>query len=255
MSDTFQTVENLFNSVMSITADCYNTIIERIENTLSYLNNLFEDITQNKQTNLLNIINIIKNDVNIFINDHQNDANNIYEVAKIFYQEIEEKIKNRLKEKELNNDNTPFNFDIATFYDIQDIYKKVINILSSFKERIENAIAVENLTFYNEVYNKFDEILDTPLKNVELISYNARNNASVIDAMREFLGEEEGDRRRELLISRINSLRVTINNMITEIFKKIKDTYDSELLKSETFKTITNNLNNYANEIKANQTS
>ena len=163
LSNTFQTVENLFNSVMSITADCYNTIIERIENTLNYLNNLFENITQNKQINLQNIINIIKNDVNIFINDHQNDANNIYEVAKIFYQEIEEKIKNRLKEKELNNDNTPFNFDIATFYDIQDIYKKVINILSSFKERIENAIAVENLTFYNEVYNKFDEILDTPL--------------------------------------------------------------------------------------------
>ena len=255
LSDTFKTVEDFFHTIISLSATCYNNANELANNTLYYFNNILKKINEGNQNNLIKIISTTKNDVINFINDHQSDANNIYEASKIFYPEIEEKIKNRLVEKQNYNDYTPFNFDIATFYDIQDIYKKVINILSSFKERIENAIAVENLTFYNEVYNKFDEILDTPLKNVELISYNARNNASVIDAMREFLGEEEGDRRRELLISRINSLRVTINNMISEIFKKIKDTYDSEILKSETFRTITGNLNNYINEIEANQTT
>ena len=38
------------------------------------------------------------------------------------------------------------------------------------KKRIENAIVVENLTFYNKVNNQFNELLDTLLKNVENIS-------------------------------------------------------------------------------------
>ena len=254
LSNIFKIVEEMFISIMSANAFSYNSVNDNTVNTLNYFNNLTESINKNKQNNINKIIDVIKKDVNFVINKDQTDANNIYEAAKLFYYNIEEKINNKLEERQNNNDYT-FNFDITTFYDIQDIYTKVINILSSFKDRIENAISVENLTFYNDVNTQFNEILDTPLKNVEIISYNARNNASVIDAMRIFWGDEEGDRRRELLITNINSLRVKINNIITVIFNKIKDTYDNELLTSETFKTITNNLNNYAHEIEINQIS
>ena len=217
--------------------------------------NLYNLITTGEENYLKNIIEITKSNINNLLNNHLTDAEDIYEAAKVFYPGIKEAIEKAEEIKNKINKYEPFNFDITAFYDIQDIYKKVITILSSFKDRIENAISVENITFYNEVNNQFNEILDTPLKNVEIISYNARNNASVIDAMRIYWSNNTGDIKRELLISRINSLRVTINNMITEIFNKIKDTYDSEILKSETFRTITGNLNNYANEIKANQTS
>ena len=101
-----------------------------------------------------------------------------------------------------------FNFDITTFYDIKDIYNQVINIMNNFKIRIENAIYIENLTFYNEINKQFDDILNEPLKNVEIISYNAKNNASVIDAMRTYW---KNDEKRELLINRINILRTNMN--------------------------------------------
>ena len=255
LSDTFKTVEDFFHTIISLSATCYNNANELANNTLYYFNNILKNINEGNQSNLIKIISITKNDVINFINDHQSDANNIYEASKIFYPEIEEKIKNRLVEKQNYNDYTPFNFDIATFYDIQDTYKKVLKILSGFKTRIENAIAVENITFYNEVQNQFEEILNSPLEDVEFISYNARNNASVIDAMRIFWGEEEGDKNRKLLIDNINSLRVKINDMINAIFNKITSTHKSELLNSETFKNIIDNLQNYVNEVESNQTS
>ena len=256
LSNAFQQpLSELFNLIRNASANCYNNACDNAVDLTSKLQYLYDSITRGEESYLKNIIQITKSNLNNILNNHLNDADDIYEAAKVFYPGIKEAIEKKIEFKNQSNDYTPFNFDITTFYDIQDIYTKVINILSSFKDRIENAISVENITFYNEVNNQFNEILDTPLKNVEIISYNARNNASVIDAMRIFWGNQEGDRRRKLLINNINSLRVKINDMITVIFNKIKDTYDSELLKSETFKTITNNLNNYANEIKANQTS
>ena len=63
-------------------------------------------------------------------------------------------------------------------------------------------------------------MLNDPLKKVEVISYNAKNNASVIDAMKiywDFISENEGDNRRELLISSINTLRTNITNLIGSV--------------------------------------
>ena len=76
-------------------------------------------------------------------------------------------------------------------------------------------------------------MLKDPLKNVEVISYNAKNNASVIEAMKiywDFISENEGDNRRELLISRINTLRTNITNLISVIFEQINDVYNEKIL-------------------------
>ena len=253
LSDIFQEpLKELFNTIKSASVNCYNDAIDNAELVEKKFNDLSTSINNGEQINIKNIIDIIKNDIDKFINDHQNDANSIYEAAQIFYPGIRNSIEKRLAVLKQNDSLDDFNFDITTFYDIKDIYNQVINILNNFKIRIENAIYIENLTFYNEINKQFDDILNEPLKNVEIISYNAKNNASVIDAMRTYW---KNDEKRELLINRINILRTNITNMISYIFEHIKNTYNEKIFESESYNLIINNLKLISEEITVNQTS
>ncbi len=252
LSDIFQEpLKELFNTIKSASVNCYNDAIDNAELVEKNFNDLSASINDGEQINIKNIIDISKNDIDEFINDHQNDANSIYEAAQIFYPGIRNSIEKRLAVLKQNDSLDDFNFDITTFYDIKDIYNQVINIMNNFKIRIENAIYIENLTFYNEINKQFDDILNEPLKNVEIISYNAKNNASVIDAMRSYW---KNDEKRELLINRINILRTNITNMISYIFEHIKNTYNEKIFESESYNLIINNLKLISEEITVNQT-
>ena len=256
LSDIFQDpLKELFNTIKSASVNCYNDAIDNAELVEKNFNDLSTSINNGEQINIKNIIDISKNDIDEFINDHQNDANSIYEAAQIFYPGIRNSIEKRLAVLKQNDSLDDFNFDITSFYDIKDIYNQVINIMNNFKIRIENAIYIENLTFYNEINKQFDDILNEPLKNVEIISYNAKNNASVIDAMRSHWNNQIGDQKRELLINRINILRTNITNMISYIFEHIKNTYNEKIFESESYNLIINNLKLISEEITVNQTS
>ena len=256
LSDIFQDpLKELFNTIKSASVNCYNDAIDNAELVEKNFNVLSTSINNGEQINIKNIIDISKNDIDEFINDHQNDANSIYEAAQIFYPGIRNSIEKRLAVLKQNDSLDDFNFDITSFYDIKDIYNQVINIMNNFKIRIENAIYIENLTFYNEINKQFDDILNEPLKNVEIISYNAKNNASVIDAMRSHWNNQIGDQKRELLINRINILRTNITNMISDIFEHIKNTYNEKIFESESYNLIINNLKLISEEITVNQTS
>ena len=258
LSDIFQgPLNEIFKTVRNSSANCYNNACDNTEYFENDFNILLNSIYNFNQPNIENIIQYTENDILNFVSENQDDTNVIYNEAKSFYPSIKKAIERRLEINKING-RYEFNFDITTFYNIQDTHKKVINILNSFKERIENAISNENITFYNKINEQFDEMLKDPLKNVEVISYNAKNNASVIDAMKiywDFISENEGDNRRELLISRINTLRTNITNLISLIFEQINDVYNEKIFNSESFKTITNNLNEYSNEIQENYTS
>jgi len=258
LSDIFQEpLKDLFNIVRKSSANCYNNACDNAELFEKQYNDLLNLILTFNQNNIGNIINITENNLLNFLNLHQNDTNDIYEANKIFYPSIKKAIETTLKLNKMMG-RYEFNFDITTFYDIQDTHKKIINIFNSFKERIENAISNDNFTFYNKINEQFDKILNDPLKNVEIISYNAKNNASVIDSMKifwDFISENEGDIRREKLISRINTLRTNITNIISIILGQINDVYNDKIFNSESFKKIIDNLNEYSKEIENNYTS
>ncbi len=233
LSDIFQgPLNEIFKSVRNSIANCYNNACDNTEYFENDFNILLNSIYNFNQPNIENIIQYTESDILNFLSEHQDDTNVIYNETKSFYPSIKKAIERRLEINKING-RYEFNFDITTFYDIQDTHKKVINILNSFKERIENAISIENITFYNKINEQFDEMLNDPLKNVEVISYNAKNNASVIDAMKiywDFISENEGDNRSELLISRINTLRTNITNLISLIFEQINDVYNEKIL-------------------------
>ena len=133
------------------------------------------------------IENTFQNSINIINNQNiQNDVNSI---------------------KKIQHNLIMMGFDIIMINKIISIYK-----IRTENEALDYLIKTDD-GMWNHPF--IPKLLNEPLKNVEIISYNARNNASVIDAMRIFWGEEEGDRRRNLLITRINSLN--LSNSITQI--------------------------------------
>ena len=254
LSNVFQNpLKELFDKIRTSIANCYNkvyNITELVENKINLLNN---SIANGEQINIINIIENIKNDIDKFLEDHRNDSLNIYNASKQFYPRVNNAIKIRLEY--LQENGKEYQFDISTFYDIQDIYKKIISILDNFEKKTKDAINIENLTFYNEVNEQFDEILNEPLKNVEIISYNVRNSDSIIDSMRYYWGDDIGDGKRELIIYRINDLRTNINNMIHLIFGHINNTYNTKIFESDLYHSIINNIILYSKEISKNHTS
>jgi len=76
---------------------------------LKNFNDLSTSINNGEQINIKNIIDISKNDIDEFINDHQNDANSIYEAAQIFYPGIRNSIEKRLAVLKQNDSLDDFN--------------------------------------------------------------------------------------------------------------------------------------------------
>ena len=254
-SDVFQQpLEELFLEIRNASAIGYNKVINNLTNTINQFNQIQNEIDAKTEPNLKKLFDETNN-IESFLLTHVRDAFDIYDAAKVYYPGIVDAINTRLNILKQNKTENKFNFDITTFYDIKDIYNKVLNILSNLNQRILDAISVERINFVNQVNEQFDLILNEPLKNVEIISYNARNNASIIDAFNIYYGNAQGETKRQLLINNINSLRVKINDMLTSIYNNIQETYNKNFLNSETYKRIKTNLETYTNEIKNNQTS
>ena len=116
----------------------------------------------------------------------------------------------------------------------------ILNILSNLNQRNIDAILVERINF-NQVNKQFDFILNEPLKNIEIISYNARNKASIIDIFNIYYNDQ-GEQKKQSLINNINSLRIKINNMLNPIYNKIQDTNNNTFLNSTIYRTIKTNL-------------
>ena len=255
LSDVFQTpLKTLYETIRTASFNCYNAALDK---TNEVINIIFPEIQMNidsgNEEYVNNILSLTEEDVKKFLSDNKNNTYSLYQAAKVFYPGVLNAIETRLEILRQNYKEDEFDFDITTFYDIQDIYKKVITLMSGFEKSIKDAILRENLTFYNNVNDKFEEILNDPLKNVEIISYNARNNASVIDAIINVHSNGEG--KRQELINGINSLRVKINDMLTSIYDKIYNVYYDNLFNTNDFKEINDNLEQYMKEIETNQTS
>jgi len=256
-SDVFQQpLEELFLTIRNAGSISYNKIFDNLTNTINLFDQIQNEINAKTEPHLKNILDASDANIEAFLYNHVSDASNIYEASKAYYSGVVDAINTRLEILKQNKSHT-FDFDITTFYDIKDIYTKVLNIFTNLNQRILDAISVERINFMNQVNEQFDSILNDPLKNVEIIAYNARNNISVIDALNLYYKEsgESGEEKRELLINNINSLRVRINNMLTSIYNKIQETYNTNFLNSTSYQRIKQNIENYTNEIQKNQKS
>ena len=146
-----------------------------------------------------------------------------------------------------------FEFDICTYYDIIDSLNEIEKIYHKYSYGIELAIKSENLTFYQNITNKFEDEIDPLLKYIEYISDMMKNNKSIIEGHKVFYGDEYGDQRRIESIERIDSIRGKIENIINEIFNKNELIYEkiiknlSERIKEEDYEQIYEDANKLIN--------
>ena len=146
-SDVFQQpLEELFLTIRNASSISYNKVINNSTNTINQFNQIQNEINAKTEPNLKNIFDDTNN-IEAFLLEHVNDALDIYDASKVYYNGIVNAINTRLEILKQNKTENTFNFDITTFYDIKDIYNKVLNILSNLNQRILDAISVERINF------------------------------------------------------------------------------------------------------------
>ena len=196
-SDVFQQpLEELFLTIRNAGSISYNKIFNNLTSTINLFDQIQNEINAKTEPHLKNILDASDANIDEFLYNHVSDASNIYEASKVYYSGVVEAINTRLEILKQNKSHT-FDFDITTFYDIKDIYTKVLNIFTNLNQRILDAISVERINFVNKVNEQFDLILNDPLKDIEQISYDARNKASIIDAFNIFYGSTLGEQNRK----------------------------------------------------------
>ena len=195
--------------VSQISFDNIHKKINESENNLNQLNN---NISSNKESNNNQINEETKNEFNNYIEEMNNNIKSLHYYIINFIDEIKQKLS-AFNEKTL---------DISIYYTILeeiDLCSNVYSLLDNIN--INNAISKEkgNFNLYiNEIFNiEIEEII----KKFEIISKRLQFNQTLIECIKET--------SRKDMINKLNSFRIKISNIISNIQNNINNTYSKSL--------------------------
>ncbi len=247
-------LNNLFLLIQNASAISFNKTNSRVEMLSNNFDNLCDEINTSKNNFASEIFKITKFETIEFISNIKNQIYQIKELTEIFFQTFNESIEYEYFLIEQGYDSN-FNFEITVYSDIIDTLNEIDKIYNQFSSGIKIAITAENLSFYRNVSEEFDNIVDPSLKYIEYISDMMKNNVSIIEGYKVFLGDE-GDKKRIESIELIDSLRGKIENIINEMFRENELIYETfikdldENIKEEDYKQILKDGNKLINLLK-----
>ena len=249
-------LEQLLNDIYEASANCYNAVYLRSEKTVTKYNELYDDIKNNNENSYLQyILGESETTINDFIQDIIDQLNKIYTASQNFFPSIKSDVQHQLDLIKDRYDTNFTQFDICTYYDIEDKLNEIKNIFNNFESGVKNATIMENAFFNSSIMSSFESMVDPYIKHIEYYSEKMKNNISVIEGMRRYYGQEVGDSRRESTINWIDGMRRKIYNMMDEILGKVNKFYEKKILSlNNDFQGVIDTFKNQIQEISKNGT-
>jgi hypothetical protein len=244
-----QELRRIVEVVSKAIAQSFSTALEKTNSTTSFYYQLFADIRNGKEENSNNIESTSIVAMNEFIELNKQNLKTLETSWNDFYTKANEELAYRIQQHKTNKSMT---FDTGLYYNIKDKMKSIVKIYQDFTNNLIASIDIEKTKFKVEVDNKFEKLVHPSLKDTEEIAENANNKISVIDSMRIIYGEEEGDKKRNNIITQINNLRNIIESIINEIITKIEVIYKGKIESAE-FKAIVEEIKLVFNRINSEQ--
>ena len=223
-------LEKLFSEIKKATNKSFIEISSDTNNTNIMLNQLLNEIKENKNEILKSILQETENNINLYLEKIYEKLKQIYESSILFLNEVRKDVDYELNLRHQLFD-TQFNsFDICTFYDIEDTIKEILNTLSSYMEKINEAILIENKTYYNYRKSELEKKVYPPLKGNEEIALQVNSNLVIIEGINQYYGSSKdlAEKKRSSIIKNISSLRGKINEIFEIVHEKINSKYNFE---------------------------